>query len=81
MAHSANLTQAEISVIQLLSHGMSNKAMAQTSMVSIRTIESHVSHALMKTGCRPRLELVLWWQKQTGALQGQPIGKLPPMPA
>ncbi|PTT99245.1 LuxR family transcriptional regulator, partial [Pseudomonas sp. HMWF031] len=37
MAHSANLTQAEINVIQLLSHGMSNKAMAQTSMVSIRT--------------------------------------------
>ncbi|MGB1196858.1 MAG: response regulator transcription factor [Synechococcus sp.] len=60
---------------------MSNKAMAQTSMVSIRTIESHVSHALMKTGCRSRLELVLWWQKQTRALHGQPISKLPPMPA
>jgi len=81
MAHSANLTQAEINVIQLLSHGMSNKAMARTSMVSIRTIESHVSHALMKTGCRSRLELVLWWQKQTGALHGQAISKLPSMPA
>ena len=81
MAHSANLTQAEISVIQLLSHGMSNKAMAQTTMVSVRTIESHVSHALMKTGCRSRLELVLWWLKQTPEPHGQPIGKLPPMPA
>ena len=81
MVHSPNLTRAEIGVIQLLLHGMSNKAMAETLMVSIRTIESHISHALLKTGCRSRLELVLWWLNQTTEPHGQPIGKLPPMPA
>lgn len=81
MAHLANLTQAEIGVIQLLLHGMSNKAMAKTLMISIRTIESHISHALMKTGCRSRLELVLWWLSQSKDPHGQPIGKLPSMPA
>ena len=81
MVNSANLTRAEIGVIQLLLQGLSNKAMAATLVVSIRTIESHICHALMKTGCRSRLELVLWWMQQPTEPQGQPIGKLPSMPA
>ena len=81
MVNSANLTRAEIGVIQLLLQGLSNKAMAATLVVSIRTIESHISHALMKTGCRSRLELVLWWMRQPTEPHGQPIGKLPSMPA
>ena len=36
MVLSHRLTEAEIGVIQLLLHGMSNKAMAETLTVSIR---------------------------------------------
>ena len=81
MMHSHKLTEAEIGVIQLLLRGMSNKAMAETLTVSIRTVESHVSHALLKTGCRSRLELVLWWLERPSDPQSSPIGKLPSMPA
>ena len=81
MVHSHKLTEAEIGVIQLLLHGMSNKAMAETLTVSIRTVESHISHALLKTGCRSRLELVLWWLALPSDHPSTPTGKLPSMPA
>ena len=81
MVPSPKLTNAEIGVIQLLLHGMSNKAMAETLTVSIRTVESHISHALLKTGCHSRLELVLWWLARPSDPQSSPIGKLPSMPA
>jgi len=54
------ITAAEGRVLSKLRHGMSNKAIAATLVLSPRTIESHVSSLLAKTGCRSRSELLLW---------------------
>ena len=55
-----SLSTAEMAVNRLLLQGHSNKAIAQHLVLSVRTVESHISRSLMKTGCSNRLELVLW---------------------
>jgi DNA-binding NarL/FixJ family response regulator len=54
------VTPAEERVLGLLSSGLSNKAIAAALVVSHRTVESHVSHLLAKTGCSNRSQLLLW---------------------
>ncbi len=54
-------TPAETTVVQLLLEGLSNRDIASRLVVSIRTVESHISNALDKSGCRSRLELSMWW--------------------
>ena len=54
------LTPAEQRIIRLLLEGLSNRAIAERLVLSHRTVESHISHALAKTGCGNRLELALW---------------------
>ena len=55
-----SLTTAEMAVNQLLLQGLSNKAIAKQLVLSVRTVESHVSRSLMKTGCSNRVQLLLW---------------------
>nr|WP_254940821.1 LuxR C-terminal-related transcriptional regulator [Cyanobium sp. Morenito 9A2] len=40
--------------------GLSNKAIAGRLYLSPRTVESHISHLLLKTGCGSRTQLLLW---------------------
>ena len=54
-----SLSTAEMAVNRLLLQGLSNKSIAQRLVLSVRTVESHISRSLMKTGCGSRLELVL----------------------
>ncbi len=54
------LTPTETKVIQLVSQGMSNREIASQLNVSQRTIESHVSNMLNKTGLHNRTELARW---------------------
>ena len=42
-------TPAETTVVQLLLEGLSNRAIASRLVVSIRTVESHISNALDKS--------------------------------
>jgi len=58
------LTPAEMGVLDLLLEGKSNRAIAETLVLSIRTAETHISRSLGKTGCRSRLQLSLWWMQQ-----------------
>ena len=61
-----SLSPAEMMAVNaLLLEGLSNKAIASELMLSVRTVESHVSHSLAKTGCRSRLELVIWLMTHT----------------
>ena len=57
---SDRITPAEERVLRLLQQGLANKAIAAALVLSPRTIESHVSSLLAKTGCRSRTELLLW---------------------
>lgn len=54
------ITPAEAKVLSLLRHGESNRSIARALVLSPRTVESHVSSLLAKTGCRNRTQLTLW---------------------
>jgi DNA-binding NarL/FixJ family response regulator len=56
----SGVTPAEAKVLGLLSSGLSNKAIASALVLSHRTVESHISHLLAKTGCSNRTQLLLW---------------------
>lgn len=51
---------AEWRVLIELRRGSSNKAIAAALVLSPRTVESHISNLLAKTGCRNRIQLLLW---------------------
>ena len=57
---SVELTPTELKVVQLVARGLPNREIAQTLNVSQRTIESHVSNMLCKTGLSNRTELARW---------------------
>jgi DNA-binding NarL/FixJ family response regulator len=54
------LSPAELRVLTELRRGLSNKGIAAALVLSPRTVESHISNLLAKTGCRTRIQLVLW---------------------
>lgn len=55
-----DLTPTEQRVIQLVAKGMANREIAEGLSVSQRTVESHVSNMLGKTGLHNRTELARW---------------------
>ncbi|NCJ05710.1 response regulator [Synechococcales cyanobacterium C] len=54
------LTPTEQKVLQFVAKGMSNREIATDLSVSQRTVESHVSNMLGKTGLSNRTELARW---------------------
>ena len=54
------LTPTEKKVIQFVAKGLSNREIAEQLSVSQRTVESHVSNMLGKTGLGNRTELARW---------------------
>ncbi|NEP19046.1 MAG: response regulator transcription factor [Leptolyngbya sp. SIO4C1] len=54
------LTPTELKVVQFVARGMANREIADELKVSQRTIESHVSNMLGKTGLHNRTELARW---------------------
>ena len=56
----ATVTAAEQAVLRRLLQGLSNRSIAAELVLSPRTVESHISHLLAKTGCRSRTQLLLW---------------------
>jgi predicted ATPase/DNA-binding NarL/FixJ family response regulator len=56
----AGLSARELDVARLLADGLSNKAIAVRLQLSVRTVESHVRHALAKAGVDNRTQLATW---------------------
>lgn len=54
------LTPTESKVVQFVARGMANREIAESLNVSQRTVESHVSNMLGKTGLHNRTELARW---------------------
>ncbi len=54
------LTPTEAKVIRLVAQGLANREIANQLCVSQRTVESHVSNMLGKTGLSNRTELARW---------------------
>ncbi|MBC7822360.1 MAG: response regulator transcription factor [Candidatus Parcubacteria bacterium] len=55
-----DLTPTELRVVHFVARGMANREIAEELKVSQRTIESHVSNMLGKTGLHNRTELARW---------------------
>jgi DNA-binding NarL/FixJ family response regulator len=56
----APITPAEQRVLDALCGGDGNRAIAAHLVISPRTVETHISNLLAKTGCRNRTQLLLW---------------------
>ncbi|MGH3747927.1 MAG: response regulator transcription factor, partial [Micromonosporaceae bacterium] len=56
----AELTARESQVLRCLASGMSNKQIARSLGISVRTVTVHVSNLLRKTGAASRTEAALW---------------------
>lgn len=54
------LSAREIEVLSLLAQGLTNKDIAQTLILSVRTIEAHLRNIYGKLGVRSRTEAALW---------------------
>ena len=54
------LTPREHEVAVLIARGLGNREIADELVVSVRTVESHVRHALAKAGLSNRTQLAKW---------------------
>lgn len=55
-----DLTQREVEVLQLLADGMSNRDIAQSLFLSVRTVEAHLRSLYRKLAVSSRTEAALW---------------------
>ncbi|WP_230989861.1 ATP-binding protein [Rhodococcus oxybenzonivorans] len=58
------LTRREQQVAELVAEGLSNRAIADRLVISQRTVEGHVEHALVKLGFTSRTQLAAWVHEQ-----------------
>ena len=56
----ARLTRREAQIARLVARGATNREVATTLTISVRTAESHLDHVLSKLGLRNRTELGAW---------------------
>jgi DNA-binding NarL/FixJ family response regulator len=54
------LSPREREVADLVAQGLSNKEIASRLHLSVRTVESHIRHLLMKVGLVNRTQLATW---------------------
>lgn len=59
------LTQREGEVLALLAHGLTNRAIADRLVISVKTVEHHVSQILGKLGLRSRAEAAAFATRHT----------------
>jgi DNA-binding CsgD family transcriptional regulator len=59
-AYPAGLTQREAEVLRLIAHGKSNREIAQSLILSVKTVDRHVSNIFAKTGASNRTETSLY---------------------
>ncbi len=52
------LSEREQDVVRLVAQGYSNKEIAEALFLSVRTVETHKTHIIQKTGLRARSDLV-----------------------
>lgn len=60
LAMPGDLTQRETEVLQLLAEGKSNRDIAQSLFLSVRTVEAHLQNLYGKLAVNTRTEAALW---------------------
>ncbi len=54
------LSERELQIIQLVTTGSTNQAIAERLKISKRTVDNHISNILTKTATDNRVKLVRW---------------------
>ncbi len=62
--HGEQLSHREREVLELAARGLRNKAIAEKLVISVRTVEGHLTSILSKLGVSSRLEAVLYAASQ-----------------
>jgi len=57
----ATLTARQREVVRLIAAGMTNREIADTLDVAMRTVDTHVRDIFAKLGCASRSEVAQWW--------------------
>ncbi len=73
-----DLTAREREVLSCLAEGMSNKQVARSLGISIRTVTVHVSNLLRKTRSASRTEAALWAVHRRPSGRDRPVETTPP---
>ncbi len=68
------LTVRELQIARLVAAGRSNAEIAQELFLSLRTVHTHVSNALRKTGCTNRTELAVLAIRAGALPHEEPVG-------
>lgn len=55
-----NLTARECEVAALIAQGKSNQLIAETLVVTRRTVETHIGNIMFKLGCTSRTQIAVW---------------------
>lgn len=64
-----SLSEREAGVLRLLAQGLTNKDIAQTLIISVRTVEAHLRSIYGKLSVRSRTEAALWAVKHGYGLE------------
>jgi len=72
----AGLTERERQVATLVARGNSNRAIADTLVVSERTIEKHIENVLSKLGFTSRAQIAVWAVERGLAKPAEPTPKI-----
>ena len=60
MKEYGGLSERERQVATLIAQGKSNRAIAKTLVISVRTVEAHITRILDKLGFASRAEIAVW---------------------
>jgi len=63
------LTRREREVAELVAEGLSNKEIAASLVISLRTAEAHVEHILSKLGFNSRAQITIWVTDKRAGVQ------------
>ncbi|HEU5332512.1 MAG TPA: LuxR C-terminal-related transcriptional regulator [Actinocrinis sp.] len=64
------LTRRETEIAALVARGLSNREIAKTLVIALRTAEGHVEHILAKLGFTSRAQIAAWAARQAVASAG-----------
>lgn len=68
-----DLTPREQEVADLVAQGLTNKAIAEQLVISLRTVQGHVEHILAKLGFNSRTQIAAWVVEQSADAEGDAV--------